>query len=138
MSNRISDKDKKDWQDFLSKNEKVQDKDNELISRKSPKTKTKTIDLHGHTLSEANSIIDQLIRSSYEEGISKLTVITGKGLHSENEKDPYVSSKLGILKYSIPDYINNQKDLLNMIVEIQDAHIREGGEGAFHILLKKK
>ncbi len=136
MSNRISDKDKKDWQDFLLKNEKVQDKDSELVRKKIPKTKI--IDLHGYSLSEANSIIDKLIRSSYEEGVSKLTVITGKGLHSENDKDPYVSSKLGILKYSIPDYINNQKDLLNMIVEIKDAHIKEGGKGAFHILVKKK
>ncbi len=136
MNNKISDKDKKDWQDFLKKKERLIDKDNNFSQNN--RIKSKTIDLHGYTLDSANKTIDEFIRKSFEENIEKITVITGKGLHSENEKDPYVSKQLGILKYSLPDYINNQNDLLNMIKEIKDAELNEGGGGAFHIFLKKK
>ncbi len=135
MNNKISDKDKKDWQDFLKKKERLTDKDNNFLQNN--RIKSKTIDLHGYTLDSANKTIDEFIRKSFEENVEKITVITGKGLHSQNEKDPYVSKQLGILKYSLPDYINNQNDLLNMIKEIKDAELNEGGEGAFHIFLKK-
>ena len=135
MNNKISDKDKKDWQDFLKKKERLTDKDNNFLQNN--RIKSKTIDLHGYTLDSANKTIDEFIRKSFEENVEKITVITGKGLHSQNEKDPYVSKQLGILKYSLPDYINNQNDLLNMIKEIKHAELNEGGEGAFHIFLKK-
>ena len=136
MNSKISDKDKKDWENFLSNKEKLQDKEN--IFKKDKIVKIKTLDLHGYSLDEANDEINNLIRNSYNQGITKLTIVTGKGIHSQNEKDPYVSKDLGILKYSVPDYIKNNRELMDMINEIQDASIDDGGTGAFYIILKKK
>ena len=135
MTDNISEKDKKDWETFLSSNEKIFDKDNKL--KKKTFLKTKSIDLHGYTLDQANKYIESLIIKSYEEGINKLIVVTGKGLHSQNEKDPYVSKKLSILKYSVPEFISKNKNLTKIINEITDAKIEDGGEGAFYIFLKK-
>jgi len=135
LTDNISEKDKKDWETFLSSNEKIFDKDNKL--KKGTFLKTKSIDLHGYTLDQANKYIESLIIKSYEEGINKLIVVTGKGLHSQNEKDPYVSKKLSILKYSVPEFISKNKNLTKIINEITDAKIEDGGEGAFYIFLKK-
>ena len=136
MNSKISDKDKKDWENFLSNKEKLQDKEN--IFKKDRIVKIKTLDLHGYSLDEANDKINNLIRNSYNQGITKLTIVTGKGIHSQNENDPYVSKDLGILKYSVPNYIKNNGELMDMINEIQDASIDDGGTGAFYIILKKK
>ena len=94
--------------------------------------------MHGYTLDEANKTIEDFINKAFSENINKLIVVTGKGLHSENEKDPYVSKDLGILKYSVPEFITNNASLMNMINEITDAKIEDGGGGAFYIFLKKK
>ena len=136
MTNRISDKDKKDWEDFLSSNDKIQDKDYKLKEKK--QYKTRSIDLHGYSLDEANEIIQDFIHKSYEENVNKLIVVTGKGLHSNNEKDPYVSKDLSILKYSVPEYIENNIELKKIILEITNAKIEDGGDGAFYIYLKRK
>ena len=136
MTNRISDKDKKDWEDFLSSNEKIQDKDYKLYEKK--QHKTRSIDLHGYSLGEANETIQDFIHKSYEENVNKLIVVTGKGLHSNNEKDPYVSKDLSILKYSVPEYIENNIELKKIILEITNAKIEDGGDGAFYIHLKRK
>ncbi len=135
MIKKISDKDRKDWENFLSSDETLQDKDRN--SKKNFK-KTQSFDLHGFSLSDANKKINELIANSYENGISKLIIVTGKGIHSQNEKDPYVSKDLGILKYSVPEYIKNNNYLMSMINEIKDANIDDGGSGAFYIFLKKK
>ena len=135
MNSKISEKDKKTWDDFLSNNQKLQDKDNFQAKIKSQKIRS--LDLHGKTLSEANQIIESFIRKSYEDKIHKLIVVTGKGLHSNNEKDPYVSKNLGILKYSIPEFIKNNNDLMKIISNISKASIKDGGSGAFYIFLKK-
>jgi DNA-nicking Smr family endonuclease len=135
LTDNIKEKDKKDWEKFLSSNEKLPNKDNELKKKKF--FKTKSIDLHGYTLDQANKTIEDFITKSYEEKINKLIIVTGKGLHSQNEKDPYVSKDLGILKYSVPEFINNNKYLMSMINDIKDAKIEDGGEGAFYIFLKK-
>ena len=136
MINKISKKDKKDWEDFISKDEKLPNKDLDHIKKNL--SKTESIDLHGFSLDEANKEISNFINSCYEEGISKLRIVTGKGLHSNNDKDPYISKDLGILKYSVPDYIRNNLDLMKKIIEIKDAEIGDGGSGAFYIFLKKK
>ena len=136
MSKKISDKDKKDWEDYLSRNEHLPNKDLDTNFKKIKKT-VSTLDLHGLTLSNANKAVEDLINVSFEKGVNKLKIITGKGLHSENEKNPYVSKKLGILKYSIPEYIKNKSDLMKKINNIQDASIEDGGKGAFYIYLKK-
>ena len=136
MSDKISDKDKKDWQNFLTKNEKLPTKDEDLDQKKA--FKTLKFDLHGYSLKDANDRVKDIILKSYEEGTRKLVLITGKGLHSQNEKDPYVSKDLGILKNSVPEYIKSNTQLMNKIVDIVDAEIEDGGSGAFYIYLKKK
>ena len=136
MSKKISDKDKKDWEDYLSRNEHLPNKDSDTNFKKIKKT-VSTLDLHGLTLNNANRAVEDLINVSFEKGVNKLKIITGKGLHSENEKNPYVSKKLGILKYSIPEYIKNKPDLMEKINNIQGANIEDGGKGAFYIFLKK-
>ena len=135
MTDSISKKDKKDWQTFISSNEKLPNKD--LKSKQHSLIKTKSIDLHGYTLDEANKVINNFIKNCYEEKVNKIIVVTGKGLHSENEKNPYVSKDLSILKYSIPEYISNNESLMSVINEIRDAKIEDGGSGAFYIFLKK-
>ena len=135
MNSDISDKDKKDWENFLSNKETLPNKDTKAIKKK---LKTLSFDLHGYSLNEANQKIKNLINNSYEKEVRKLIIVTGKGLHSKNDKDPHISKDLGILKYSVPDYINNNKDLMNIIHEITNAKIEDGGRGAFYICLKKK
>ena len=135
MSNDISKKDKKDWETFIYSDEKLPNKD--FKSSKQKPFKVKSIDLHGYTLEEANKTIENFIHQSFREKINKLIVVTGKGLHSQNEKDPYVSKDLSILKYSVPEFIENNKNLMSIINEIKDASIEDGGSGAFYIFLKK-
>ena len=136
MNSNISDKDKKDWENFLSKEESLPNKD--LKISKNKKISSKLCDLHGYSLDEANKKINDLIRNSYEAGIGKLIIVTGKGLHSENEKNPYISKDLGILKYSVPEYIKNNQELMSLINDIKEASIEDGSGGAFYIYLKKK
>jgi DNA-nicking Smr family endonuclease len=136
LSDKISEKDKKDWENFLSSEDKLPNKDFQQNLKKF--TKVKQIDLHGFTLEKANKTIEKFIYDSYENKVSKIIVVTGKGLHSNVEKDPYVSNELSILKYSVPEYIKNNQELMKKIIEIKDAKIEDGGAGAFYIFLKKK
>ena len=135
MNNNISDKDKKDWQAFISSKEKVTDKD--FKSQKKNQLKVRSIDLHGYTLEQANNAIEQFILKAFKEKVSKLIVVTGKGIHSDVEKNPYISKDLSILKYSVPEFINNNQNLMRVISDIQDATIDDGGSGAFYVFLKK-
>ena len=136
MNDNISDKDKKDWQAFISSKEEIVDKD--YKTQITNHLKVRSIDLHGYSLEQANNTIEQFILKAFEEGVSKLIVVTGKGIHSDVEKDPYVSKDLSILKYSVPEFINNNENLMRVINDIQDATIEDGGSGAFYVLLKKK
>ena len=136
MNSKIPEKDKKTWDEFLSNNQKLPNKDNFQTEIKVKKTRS--LDLHGETLDEANRIIENFIKKSYEDRVHKLIIVTGKGLHSKNEKNPYVSKDLGILKYSIPDFLKNNSELMKMISNISDASIADGGTGAFYIFLKNK
>tara|TARA_Y100001935_G_scaffold216636_1_gene188456 strand:+ start:42 stop:452 length:411 start_codon:yes stop_codon:yes gene_type:complete len=136
LNDKISDKDKKDWQKFISSKDKVPNKDFKQ-QYKSP-LKIKSIDLHGYTLEQANNVIEEFILKAFEEKISKLIVVTGKGIHSDVEKNPYISKDLSILKYSVPEFIKKNRNLMKIINDIQDASIADGGDGAFYIFLKKK
>ena len=136
MNSKISDKDKQDWDDFLSNDEKLPNKD--LNDKVRKRKKINTFDLHGYSLEEANNKINNLIHEAYMSNVSKLIIVTGKGIHSDNEKDPYISKDLGILKYSVPDYIKRDSQLMSMINKIENAKIEDGGSGAFYIFLKKK
>lgn len=135
MSNNISNKDKEDWKRFVSGNDKLTDK--ELKIGKNKIEKKRMIDLHGFTLDEANKTIESFINKSFKDEVSKLIVVTGKGLHSKNESNPFISKKLSILKYSIPEFIKSNDFLMKKIIEIKDADIKDGGSGAFYIYLKK-
>ena len=134
MTNNISKKDKEDWDSFTTNSEKLPHKDDKYQKRIFKIIKS--IDLHGYTLEEANRFIEDFIIKSYEKNVHKIIVVTGKGIHSQNEKDPYVSKDLSILKYSVPEFIENNLDLMKKIIEIKDAKIEDGGSGAFYIYLK--
>ena len=136
MTDNISKKDKKDWETFLSSEKKLPNKDN--VVKDTISFRTRTIDLHGYTLEQANKSIKDFITKSFEEKVNKLIIVTGKGLHSQNENDPYVSKNLSILKYSVPEFIENNSELMKKIIEMKDADIADGGGGAFYIYLKRK
>ena len=131
------DKDKQDWENFLNNKEKIPNKDS--IHKKNIRyEKIKRIDLHGYTIEEANKAVEQFIQKCFDESVTKIIVITGKGLRSKNVENPYLSRDLSILKYSVPEFIENNKNLTQFIIEIIDAKIEDGGSGAFYIHLKNK
>tara|TARA_B110000003_G_C16544989_1_gene494335 strand:- start:217 stop:645 length:429 start_codon:yes stop_codon:yes gene_type:complete len=134
---KISDKDKKDWENFLSNNEKIPNKDL-IIKKKIRQEKIKKIDLHGYSLEDANKTIEIFLKECFDENVTKIIVITGKGLRSKNILNPYISKDLSILKYSVPEFIKDNKVLMKMIIKITDALIEDGGSGAFYIYLKNK
>ena len=135
MIKKISDKDKKDWENFISNKEKIPNKDF-VNSKKIRQEKIKKIDLHGYSLEEANNSVEGFIQKCYNERVTKIIVITGKGLRSKNTSNPYLSKDLSILKYSVPEFIETKSSLMKMIIEIKDAKIEDGGSGAFYIYLK--
>ncbi len=136
MIKKITDKDKKDWIDFLKSNEKLISKDVFNLEEKKI-LREKFIDLHGYTLDQANKRIHNFIIKCYKNGVDKLTVITGKGLRSKNINNPYQSSSLSILKYSVPEYINSKSELLKIIKSINVEDIKSISKGSFVINLKK-
>jgi DNA-nicking Smr family endonuclease len=134
---KISEKDKQDWEEFLKNKEKIPNKD--FVNKKNIRCeKIKKIDLHGYTIEEANKAVEKFIEKCFNESITKVIVITGKGLRSKSILNPYLSSDLSILKYSVPEFIESNKDLMKIIIEITDAKIEDGGSGAFYIFLKNK
>ncbi len=136
MIKKISDKDFKDWSDFINSNEKVDNKD---IYNKNLKSILieKSIDLHGYSLNEANKIIYSFILSCYEKNVGKIKVITGKGSRSKNKDNPYQSENLSILKYSVPEYINSNPKLLKVIKYLNKEDVESSSKGSFDIFLKK-
>ena len=136
MSKKLSDKDKRDWKNFLSNEEKIVDKDL-FLKKDIQENLLKKIDLHGLSLENANKTIDEFITKCFQKKVNRITVITGKGLRSNNTSNPYVSKDLSILKYSVPDFIKSNLGLMKMIYKISDAKIEDGGSGAFYIYLKK-
>ena len=134
---QILDKDKQDWENFIKNKEKISNKD--FVNKKNIRhEKIKKIDLHGYTIEEANKVVEQFIQKCFDENVTKIIVITGKGLRSKNVENPYLSKDLSILKYSVPEFIENNKNLTRVIIETTDAKIEDGGSGAFYIYLKNK
>ena len=136
MTNKLSDKDKKDWEKFVRGHEKVENKDT-AYSDNDKKFLEKTIDLHGYTLEEANKKIFEYIENCYLNNIDKINIITGKGLRSKNTDNPYQSKDLSILKYSVPNYIMNNFELMNKILKIDFDSVNSPSKGNFDIFLKK-
>jgi len=134
---QILDKDKEDWENFLKNKEKIPNKDF-VNNKKIRHERVKKIDLHGYTIEEANKTVEQFIEKCFEESVTKIIVITGKGLRSKNVENPYVSKDLSILKYSVPEFIESNGNLTKIIIETTDAKIEDGGSGAFYIYLKNK
>ena len=128
---------KEDWENFIKNKERIPNKD--FVNKKNIRhEKIKKIDLHGYTIEEANKSVDQFINKCFDESVTKIIIITGKGLRSKNVANPYLSKDLSILKYSVPEFIESNRDLMKMIIEITDAKIEDGGSGAFYIYLKNK
>ena len=137
MIKKISDKDKEDWKNFVSNNEKIHNKD--FFPKNNIRhEKIKKIDLHGYTIKEANNAVEQFINKCFHESVTKIIVITGKGLRSKSAANPYLSKNLSILKYSVPEFIGSNKNLMKMIIETTEAKIEDGGGGAFYIYIKNK
>tara|TARA_B100000989_G_scaffold292264_1_gene267887 strand:- start:308 stop:721 length:414 start_codon:yes stop_codon:yes gene_type:complete len=134
LTNKLSDKDKKDWQDFLDSSKKIHSKDVDQLN--SQIISEKSIDLHGYTLEEANKKVFELIENCYVNKVKKVNVITGKGMRSKNLEDPYQSKDLSILKYSVPDYIKNNTELMKKIVKIDFESVNSPSKGNFDIILK--
>ena len=133
----ISNKDKQDWENFLKNKEKIPNKD--FINKKNIRhEKIKKIDLHGYTIEEANKVVEQFIHKCFDESVTKIIVITGKGLRSKNVENPYLSKDLSILKYSVPEFIESNTSLTNIIIQTTDAKVEDGGSGAFYVYLKNK
>ena len=137
MIKKISDKDKKDWQDFLNNNEKLENKDQKISL--TPKSYIeRSIDLHGYTLEEANQKMTSYIEECFLNGVNKINVITGKGLRSKNLNDPYQSNNLSILKHSVPNFIKNNDQLMSKIISIDFEAVENPSVGTFEIFLRKK
>ncbi len=136
MTDNISDKDKKDWENFLKKNERLPNKD--LNKKTDNFYRVKSLDLHGFTLDEANKKVEGFLNDCFNQGVSKVKIVTGKGLHSQNDKDPYISKKFGILKNSVPEFIKSKSNLMKKIANITNADLEDGGGGALYVFLKKK
>jgi len=136
LNSKISNKDKKAWKNFISSKDKISNKDLKITKDKIKIKIIKKIDLHGFSLENANKVIEEFITQSFEDGVNKIIVITGKGLRSKNDENPYISKNLSILKYSVPEFIKSSVNLMKIIKNINEADIEDGGKGAFYIYLK--
>ncbi len=129
-------KDQKDWLAYIRNPKDLYDK--EVDKKKTiNKNKLKKIDLHGTSLDQANNIVKNFILTSYNQGYKKLLVITGKGLRSNVYNNPYISQKTSILKNSVPNFVFNDTELSDIVKRITKADLKDGGDGAIYIYLKK-
>ena len=134
--NSISPKDQKDWTDFTNKMDNIKVKESDLLNENIEINKVQKLDLHGFSLIEANKMVENFIVKSFNNGYKKLLIVTGKGSRSKSHENPYLSEKLSVLKYSVPEYIKNDENLTSKIIKISEADIKHGGEGAINIFLK--
>jgi len=130
-------KDKKDWITFTKRLVNIYDKDANFTKQDTTKNKIQRLDLHGLSLNQANNVVKKFIIESFKNGYRKLLIITGKGLRSKVHKNPYLSEQMNVLKHSVPEFIKNDEDLFEKISRMSTANLKDGGEGAFYIFLKK-
>ena len=131
-----SSKDKKDWIDFTEQIGTVSPKESDFFKQNTKKNKIRKLDLHGLSLIEANKSVRRFITESFDDGYKKLVIVTGKGSRSRSYDNPYISERLSMLKYSVPEYIKNDENLNYKINKITEADPKDGGEGAIYIFLK--
>ena len=127
--------DKITWEEYIKNPSDIYDKDKNYSKENQRKERFK-YDLHGYTLEDANRKVKEIILSCQENKYKEILLITGKGLHSTNDKDIYVSKNLGTLRYSVPEFIKSNEELYNFIISIKEADIKDGGSGAILIKLK--
>ena len=131
----LNQEDKEIWEDYIKNPSDVYDKDRNT-SKDNHRRERFKFDLHGFTLDEANIKVKEIIEYCFKKKFKELLLITGKGIHSTIDEDAYISKDLGKLKYSIPEFIKNNEDLNKLIISINDAEYKDGGEGAIIIKLK--
>ena len=132
----VSSKDKKDWIDFTKQIGNINLKESDFFQDGAEINKVRKLDLHGISLSESNKIVKKFVLESFDQGYKKLLIITGKGLRSKSYDNPYISEKFSVLRYAVPEFINNDESLNNKVRKISVADIKNGGEGAIYIFLK--
>ena len=132
----VSSKEKKDWIDFTKQIGNISPKEVDFLQKNVVVSKVRKLDLHGYSISESNKIVKKFIVESFDYGYKKLLIVTGKGSRSKSYDNPYVSEKLSVLRYSVPEFIKNDENLNNKIIKISNAYVRDGGEGAIYIFLK--
>ena len=133
----VTSKDKKEWLSFTKSLRNIYDKDTYYIKQNTKINKTQRLDLHGFSLNQANKIVKEFIIKAFETKCKKILIITGKGLRSKISNNPYLSEKMNVLKYSVPEFIKNDEDLVNKISRISEADLKDGGEGALYVFLKQ-
>ena len=126
---------KKIWEDYIKNPSGIYDKDKEISNNKKSRERYK-YDLHGFTLDAANNKVKEIIQHCVKNKYKELLLVTGKGIHSTTEEDAYISKNLGKLKYSVPEFIKTNSELYKLIISINDAEKKDGGEGAIIIKLK--
>ena len=129
-------KDKKDWMDFAKKIDNISIKEADLFQENIQINRVPKLDLHGSSLNEANRKVKEFINESFYQGYRKLLIITGKGLRSKVDENPYISEKFSVLKYSVPEFIKNEENLNKKVMKISTADKKHGGNGAIYIFLK--
>ena len=134
----VAPKDKKDWITFTKHLVNVYDKDAAFLRQNTTVNKIGRLDLHGLSLNQANKVAKKFIIESFVQGYKKLLIITGKGLRSKVHNNPYLSEQMNVLKHSVPEFIKKDEDLFGKISRISTADLKDGGDGAFYVFLKRK
>ena len=130
----LSQEDKKTWEDYIKDPSDIYDK--EKNNQKTIRKKRFKFDLHGFTLDDANKKVKEILFFCIKSRYKELLLITGKGLHSTNDKETYISKDFGKLKYSVPEFIKSDPEINKLIVSINEAEVKDGGEGAILIKLR--
>ena len=130
-------KDKKDWKIFTQQRGNISPKEIDLLEKNKEINKIQKLDLHGFSLSESNKIVEKFINKSFAQGYKKLLIVTGKGLRSKSYDNPYISEKLSVLRYSVPEFIKTKPNLMKMIKDINYNDVEDPSIGSFDIFLKK-
>ena len=130
----LSQEDKQTWENYIKDPLDIYDKDNN--NQKRIRNERFKFDLHGFTLDKANKKVKEILFFCVKNKYKELLLITGKGLHSTSGKDTYISKDFGKLKFSVPEFISSDLEMNKLIVSINEAEVKDGGEGAILIKLK--
>ena len=93
------------------------------------------LDLHGLTLERAHPALVSFILRSQAQGLRLVLVITGKG--ERGGPHPATSRERGVLRRQVPQWLHAPA-LRPAILQVDQAHISHGGEGAYYVYLKKR